>query len=150
MRYAIQEAIKAESIGEVPIGAIVVCNNKLIAKSYNSPISSCDPTAHAEIIALQKAAKAIGNYRLVNCDLYCTIEPCIMCTGAIIHSRIKRLIFGATEPKSGAIVSNLNILEQPQINHKPEVSFGILSNKCKQLMSVFFQKRRAEAKNSKK
>ena len=149
MQYAIQEAIRAETFDEVPIGAIVVCNNKLIAKAYNSPISSCDPTAHAEITALQQAAKAIGNYRLVNCELYCTIEPCIMCAGAIIHSRIKRLIFGAIEPKAGAIVSNLNIFKQPQVNHKPEVSFGVLNNQCKQLVSSFFQKRRLEAKNSK-
>jgi tRNA(adenine34) deaminase len=150
MQYAIQEAITAGTFGEVPVGAVVVCNNQLIAKSYNSPISSCDPTAHAEIIALQKAAKIIGNYRLVNCELYCTIEPCTMCAGAIIHSRIKRLIFGATEPKAGAIISNLNIFEQPQVNHKPEVSYGVLHKQCKEILSKFFQKRRLEAKNGKK
>jgi tRNA(adenine34) deaminase len=150
MQCAIQEAITAETFGEIPIGAVVVCNNQLIAKSYNSPISCCDPTAHAEIRVLQQAAKIIGNYRLVNCELYCTIEPCTMCAGAIIHSRIKRLIFGATEPKAGAIISNLNIFEQPQVNHKPEVSHGILHNQCKKIVSTFFQKRRLEAKNGKK
>lgn len=144
MEEALLEAAKGRDLGEVPVGAVVVRDGQIIARACNRPISSCNPVAHAEILALQLAAEAIGNYRLVDCDLYVTLEPCTMCAGAIVHSRIRRLVFGAAEPKAGAVVSATRVLEQPQMNHRVEVVGGVLQTRCSQMISDFFRDRRQQ------
>lgn len=142
MQEAFNLAIKAQQIAEVPIGAIVVFNNQIIGRGWNQPLHQCDPTAHAEIIALREAAKCLGNYRLINCSLYVTLEPCIMCVGAIIHARIQRLIFGAFDPKTGMAGSVLNLFEAPQVNHRVEITYEPLDNACGKLLKDFFQGKR--------
>ncbi len=144
MRKALLLAEQANEIGEVPVGAVVVFENKIIGCGYNQPIKLSNPTAHAEIIALKNAAKKMMNYRLVNCDLYVTLEPCLMCAGAIVHSRIRRLVFGACEPRSGVIQSQLSAFSMPFLNHKVEVQGGVLEEESAQLITGFFAKRRAE------
>lgn len=144
MKEALLEADKGRTLGEVPVGAVVVKEGQIIARACNQPISSCNPIAHAEILVLQSAAAAIGNYRLMDCDLYVTLEPCTMCAGAIVHSRIRRLIYGATEPKAGAIVSAARVLEQPQMNHRVEVTGGVLQDECSSMISEFFRFRRQQ------
>jgi tRNA(adenine34) deaminase len=146
MRQAITLAKEAARNGEVPVGAIVVLDNKVIGEGFNQPISSCDPTAHAEIIALRDAAKKTNNYRLIDACLYVTLEPCTMCAGAMIHSRIKRLIYGASEPKAGVVNAQVNLLEAPYLNHKIEIVAGICSEECSAIMSAFFSKRRQQIK----
>lgn len=150
MHEALTEAYRAQTLNEVPVGAVVILNNVIIARAYNQPITACNPVAHAEILALQAAAKNIGNYRLINCDLYVTLEPCTMCAGALVHSRINRLIFGAYEPKAGAIVSTAQILSQPHMNHRIEVIEGVLQSECSTLLSNFFRMRRDQIKQHKK
>jgi len=142
MREALRLADEGEQQGEVPVGAVVVKNGKIIGCGYNQPISSCDPTAHAEIVALRDAAKNIGNYRLTDCDLYITIEPCAMCAGAIVHARVRKVYFGATEPKAGAIVSTQKFFEATQLNHRVMVEAGLLEQECREKVQVFFRKRR--------
>jgi tRNA(adenine34) deaminase len=142
MREALRLADQAEQLGEVPVGAVVVKDNQIIGRGYNQPISSHDPTAHAEIVALRDAAKNIGNYRLVDCDLYVTIEPCAMCAGAIVHSRIAKVCFGATEPKAGAVISTQQFFSAPQLNHKVQHESGILEQECRGKISAFFEKKR--------
>ncbi|PJE79453.1 tRNA-specific adenosine deaminase [invertebrate metagenome] len=149
MNEALKEAQKGLTMGEVPVGAIVTRNGEIIARACNQPISSNNPVAHAEILALQQAAQIIQNYRLVGCELYVTLEPCTMCAGAIIHSRIDRLIFGTAEPKAGAIISASKVLEQPQMNHRVKVTSGIMALECSQQISHFFKQRR-QAKRQKK
>lgn len=146
MHEALTEAYRAQTLNEVPVGAVVILNNVIIARAYNQPITACNPVAHAEILALQAAAKNIGNYRLINCDLYVTLEPCTMCAGALVHSRINRLIFGAYEPKAGAIVSTAQVLSQPHMNHRIEVIEGVLQSECSTLLSNFFRMRRDQIK----
>lgn len=146
MTQAIALANKAALIGEVPVGAIVILDNKIIGKGFNQPISTCDPTAHAEIIALRDAAKNINNYRICEASLYVTLEPCTMCAGAMIHSRIKRLIYGAAEPKAGVINSQRNLLEAPYVNHKIAVVTDVCGNECSEIISKFFAKRREQIK----
>ncbi len=146
MQQALAQAALADAADEVPVGAVVVYRGRVIGAGFNSPISRCNPTAHAEILALQQAAQTIANYRLVDCDLYVTLEPCTMCAGAIVHSRIRRLIYGAAEPKAGAIVSRARVLEQPQMNHQVEVVGGVLAEESGALLSAFFRRRRAEKK----
>lgn len=150
MEEALLEADKGRSLGEVPVGAVVVQDGQIIARAYNRPISSCNPVAHAEILVLQNAARAIGNYRLVDCDLYVTLEPCTMCAGAIIHSRIRRLIYGAVEPKAGAVVSASRVLEQPQMNHRVEITGGVLQSRCSEMISDFFRCRRQQIRDEKR
>ena len=150
MHEALIEAYKAQTLNEVPVGAVVILNNEIIARAYNQPITACNPVAHAEILALQAAAEIIGNYRLIDCELYVTLEPCTMCAGALIHSRVKRLIFGAYEPKAGAVVSTSQVLNQPHINHRIEVIEGVLQEECSTLLSSFFRMRRDQIKQSKK
>lgn len=150
MHEALTEAYRAQTLNEVPVGAVVILNNVIIARAYNQPITACNPVAHAEILALQAAAKNIGNYRLIDCDLYVTLEPCTMCAGALVHSRINRLIFGAYEPKAGAIVSTAQILNQPHMNHRIEVIEGVLQSECSTLLSNFFRMRRDQIKQHKK
>ncbi|MDB2384433.1 tRNA adenosine(34) deaminase TadA [Endozoicomonas sp.] len=150
MAEALAEAKKAALKGEVPVGAVMVYNEKVIARAHNQPISSCNPVAHAEMLALQAAAKAIGNYRLVNCDLYVTLEPCTMCAGAIVHSRVRRVIYGAVEPKAGAIASSSQVLDQPQMNHKVAATSGVMAEACSEIISAFFNMRRQQIKEEKK
>ncbi|MEH6444053.1 MAG: tRNA adenosine(34) deaminase TadA [Oceanospirillaceae bacterium] len=149
MEKALVLAQEAAANNEVPVGAIVVLNNEIIGKGSNSPIHSSDPTAHAEIIALRQAAKAIDNYRLTEADLYVTLEPCAMCAGAIVHSRIRNLYFGAYEAKAGAVKSNLNLLDQSCMNHKVTVFSGVCEEECGQTISSFFSRRRLEKKAAK-
>ena len=142
MRQALDLAKQAASIEEVPVGAVVVANGKLIGQGFNCPIESTDPTAHAEIVAMRDAAKNLGNYRLSGCDLYVTIEPCTMCLGAMVHARIKRVIFGAPEPRAGALTSNPILMEAGYFNHKIDWVGGVLENDCSELMTNFFMRRR--------
>lgn len=142
MQEALRLADQAEQLGEVPVGAVVVHNNKIIGRGYNQPISSHDPTAHAEIVALRDAAKHLQNYRLTDCELFVTIEPCAMCAGAIVHSRVRKVYFGATEPKAGAVVSTQRFFESAQLNHKVGQEAGILEEECRGKMQEFFKRRR--------
>ncbi|WP_415905196.1 tRNA adenosine(34) deaminase TadA [Neptuniibacter sp. QD48_55] len=149
MEEALLLADRAEEINEVPVGAIVVLDGEIIGRGWNKPISGHDPTAHAEILALRDAAANVGNYRLVGADLYVTIEPCTMCTGAIVHSRIRRVVFGAVEAKAGAVQSNGQLLDQAWMNYRVEVEAGVLAERCSEKISAFFKRRRAEIKAEK-
>jgi tRNA(adenine34) deaminase len=142
MRLALAEAERARSLGEVPIGAIVVVDGQVIGVGCNRPISSNDPTAHAEIGALREAARAVGNYRLTGARLYVTVEPCLMCVGAMVHARIALVVFGASEPKSGALVSTARAHELPGLNHRLEILGGVLADECRALIQEFFKGRR--------
>jgi tRNA(adenine34) deaminase len=142
MDFAIAEAQKAEAAGEVPVGAVIVAGGVVIARGFNQPISSSDPTAHAEIIALRQAARHQENYRLSNATLYCTVEPCTMCAGAMIHARLSRLVFGTPDPKAGAAGSIYNVLTDPRLNHRVEMTSGIREAECMALLRGFFEKRR--------
>ncbi|MCF8053668.1 MAG: tRNA adenosine(34) deaminase TadA [Deltaproteobacteria bacterium] len=145
LRLALKEARRALQKNEVPIGAVAVCGGKVTAKAHNQTISKNDPTAHAEVLALRKAAKAVGNYRLTATTLYVTIEPCAMCVGALLHARIKRLVFGATEPKGGCVVSKVQLLTPGLFNHQIAVTGGVLSEECAAILSGFFQQKRIPA-----
>jgi tRNA(adenine34) deaminase len=142
MRHALVLATKAAQKGEVPVGAVLVREGEIIGEGWNQPIGCCDPTAHAEIVALRAAATACANYRLPNTTLYVTIEPCAMCAGALIHARVARLVFGAHEPKAGAVVSNARLLDAPHINHRLAYAGGVLQAECAQVMAAFFQAKR--------
>ncbi len=146
MRLALAQAQQAYALGEVPVGAVVVHHGQVIASGFNQPISSSDPSAHAEVVAIRQAAKALNNYRLLDCTLYVTVEPCTMCAGLLIHSRIARVVFGTSEPKAGAMGSALNLPAQPFYNHVLNVEGGVLAAQCSQLMSEFFAKRREQKK----
>lgn len=142
MRLALAEAKKAMEAGEVPVGAVLVRGEDVIASAHNGPVGLRDPSAHAEILALRKAAAAEGNYRLAGTTLYVTIEPCLMCTGALIHSRVSRLVFGASDPKGGAVVSLFRVLEDGRLNHRVEVTGGVLGAECGEILSRFFREKR--------
>ena len=142
MREAYHQALYASTIGEVPVGAVVVRNGRVIGAGHNQPIRSCDPTAHAEIMALKEAACTMGNYRLNAAALYVTVEPCLMCAGALIHARIDILVYGVAEPKTGAVCSVMRALDHPALNHSVEVISGILEPECRELMQVFFRDKR--------
>lgn len=142
MRHALRLAQRAETLGEVPIGAVLVKDNQLIAEGWNSPIAGHDPTAHAEINALREAGKHIGNYRLIDTCLYVTLEPCVMCMGAIVHARVKRLVFGAFDPKRGAVCSVLNLAHADFLNHAVTWQGGVLETECSELLKDFFRIRR--------
>jgi len=146
MQLALEVAREAAAAGEVPVGAIVVKDGVVIGRGGNSPIDTHDPTAHAEIAALRDAAKNLGNYRLVECSLYVTLEPCAMCTGAIQHARIARLIYGASDPKTGACGSVVNLMAEAKLNHHTEVFSGVLAQECGELLSDFFKQRRQKNK----
>jgi tRNA(adenine34) deaminase len=141
MRCALAEAAKAAAMGEVPVGAVVVRDGRIVARGSNRPIASSDPTAHAEIVALRKAAKKAGNYRLPDCDIYVTIEPCAMCLGAIVLARIRRLVFGAPDAKAGAVSSTMRFPFK-RLNHRPEVRAGVLAAESASLLRDFFGARR--------
>ncbi len=143
MRQALQLALKAQHAGEVPVGAVLVLDNQIIGQGWNSSITHHDPTAHAEIMALRQGGQSLFNYRLLNTRLYVTLEPCVMCAGAMIHSRIHRLIYGADDLKTGATGSRLDVLRYTGINHRIQTTAGILAEDCANLLSTFFQQRRA-------
>lgn len=144
MREAMALAQQAAERGEVPVGAVVVKDGEIVGRGSNAPIGNHDPSAHAEILALRDAAKNIGNYRLVNCSLYVTLEPCAMCAGAIQHARIGKLIFGAKDPKTGACGSVVNLMAEDKLNHHTDIESGLLESECGQLLSDFFKQRRQE------
>ena len=146
MGRALALAAKADVLNEVPVGAVVVLDGVVIGEGWNQPISACDPTAHAEILALRDAGQRVGNYRLPGATLYVTIEPCTMCAGALVHARIARVVFGATEPKAGAVVSNARIFEQQQLNHRIESVGGVCEGESTAAMQAFFKRRRGEKK----
>jgi tRNA(adenine34) deaminase len=142
MQEALRSAQRALDLGEVPVGAVVVHEGKIIGRGFNRNLADCDPTAHAEIVALREAGSALGNHRLSNCDLFVTIEPCAMCAGAMVHARIRALIYGADDPKAGAVHSAMHVLNHPALNHKVEVRRGVLAGKCAELLQEFFRSRR--------
>lgn len=142
MRAALDEAHKAMAAGEVPVGAVLVMDNQIVARGYNQPISSHDPTAHAEVVVLRDAARALSNYRLTGSTLYVTVEPCLMCAGALVHARVREVVYGAPEPRSGAVVSAARVLETPGLNHRVGVSGGVLEDECRALMQTFFREKR--------
>jgi tRNA(adenine34) deaminase len=142
MEEALRAAQRALEAGEVPVGAVVVCDGRIVGRGWNRNITDSDPTAHAEIVALREAGATIGNHRLASCDLFATIEPCSMCAGALVHARIKRLIYGADDPKAGAVQSVMQVLNHPQLNHKVEVRNGVLAGRCAELLQSFFKCRR--------
>ena len=142
MDLALAEAQRAESAGEVPVGAVIVADGGVIARGFNQPISLNDPTAHAEIAAIREACRKTGNYRLSNATMYCTVEPCMMCAGAMIHARLARLVFGTPDPKAGSAGSIYNVLTDPRLNHRVEVVSGIREDQCAALLRDFFARRR--------
>jgi len=142
MRLALAEAEKAFQAGEVPVGAVVVRGGEVIASAHNGPVGLKDPSAHAEILALRRAAAEEGNYRLAGTTLYVTIEPCLMCAGALIHARVSRLVFGATDPKGGAVVSLYGVLGDARLNHRVEATGGVLREACSEILSRFFREKR--------
>ena len=146
MRLAIAQARLAQAAGEVPVGAVLVRAGEVIATGYNQPVGSHDPSAHAEMCALRAGAALVGNYRLPDCELYVTLEPCAMCAGAMLHARLKKVIFGAHDPKTGACGSVLNLFSEPRLNHQTEVAGGVLGDECGDLLRAFFAARRAAAK----
>ena len=143
MREALRLAVHAAAQGEVPVGAVVVLDGVIVGRGFNRPITARDPTAHAEIVALRAAAAFLGNYRLTDATLYVTIEPCTMCAGALVHARIGRLVFGAREPRAGAVASTAQVLAHPGLNHRVEVQEGVLADEAQRLMQDFFRSRRA-------
>jgi tRNA(adenine34) deaminase len=142
MAAALDEARRGLGAGEVPIGAVLVVGDDIIARAYNQPISAVDPTAHAEIVALRAGAAAVGNYRLTDATLYVTVEPCLMCVGALVHARVREVVYGAAEPKTGAIVSTVRALESPGLNHRFAVTAGVREEECRDLIQEFFRARR--------
>ncbi len=145
MQLALEQAQQAWDLGEVPVGAVVVKDGEVIAVGCNQPIGKHDPTAHAEIVALRAAAEKLGNYRLPGCELYVTLEPCVMCSGAMMHARLAKVVFGATDPKTGACGSVVNLFEQEQLNHHTEIVGGVLADECGAMLKNFFAARRAAA-----
>jgi tRNA(adenine34) deaminase len=142
MRQALVEAAKARDAGEVPVGAVVALDGVIVGRGFNHPIAACDPTAHAEVAAIRDAARRVGNYRLTGAALYVTIEPCLMCVGALVHARIGTLVYGVVEPKSGAVVSTVRGAELPGLNHRFAVVGGVLEEECRALVQAFFRERR--------
>jgi len=149
MSYAIELASKAESQGEIPVGAVLVKDNQVIGEGWNQSITLNDPTAHAEVMAIRDAGQKVDNYRLVGSTLYVTLEPCPMCAGALVHSRIDKLVFGASDLKTGAAGSVMNIVTHKKLNHQLEVVAGVLQNQCSEAISAFFKKRRQQKKADK-
>jgi tRNA(adenine34) deaminase len=146
MDAAIEQAGMALEAGEVPIGAVAAADGTIVSRAFNQPIGACDPTAHAEVLALRDAARRLGNYRLTDVTLYVTIEPCLMCVGALVHARVRELVFGATEPKTGALVSTMRALEAPGVNHRFVVTGGVREEACRSLIQQFFAERRRTAR----
>ncbi len=143
MREALAEARMGFDAGEVPVGAVVVVGGRVVGRGYNQPITAVDPTAHAEIVALRAAAATVGNYRLADATLYVTIEPCLMCVGAAVHARVATLVYGAAEPKAGAIESSCRVHENPALNHRVQAIGGVLEDECRAIIQEFFRLKRA-------
>ena len=142
MEEALREAARARLAGEVPVGAVVVCEGRIVARAGNRNLQDSDSTAHAEMVALRQAGATLGNHRLPDCELYVTIEPCPMCAGALLHARVKRLIYGADDPKAGAVKSVMQVINHPALNHKMEVTGGVLGGRCAEVLQEFFRERR--------
>lgn len=142
MRAALEQARLARDAGEVPVGAVLVRDGQVVARGYNRPIGTVDPTAHAEVLVLREAAAAVRNYRLTGTTLYVTHEPCLMCVGALVHARVSEVVFGAVEPKTGALVSAVRALETPGLNHRFAVTGGVLEDECRELIQAFFREKR--------
>ena len=142
MEEALRSAQRALEAGEVPVGAVVVLGQQIVGRGWNRNIGEHDPTAHAEIVALREAGATIGNHRLADCDLFVTIEPCAMCAGAMVHARIRRLIYGADDAKAGAVRSVMQLLDHPQLNHRVDVCSGVLAGRCAGILQEFFRSRR--------
>jgi tRNA(adenine34) deaminase len=143
MEEALRLARMAEVAGEVPVGAVVVCEGRIVGRGWNQVITLNDPCAHAEIQALREAARELGNYRLNNCELYVTLEPCAMCAGAMVHARIRRLVFGAHDPKAGAVGGVMRVINHPRLNHRIEVAEAVLAGRCMEMLQGFFRERRS-------
>ncbi len=143
MEEALRQAARAQAAGEVPVGAVIVCGDRVVGRGGNRNLLDNDPTAHAEIIALREAGRAIGNHRLADCAMFVTIEPCAMCAGALVHARLKRLVYGADDPKAGAVRSVLQVLNHPALNHQMEITSGVLAGRCMELLQAFFREKRA-------
>jgi tRNA(adenine34) deaminase len=143
MQEAVRCAQRALDAGEVPVGAVVVCGDKIVGRGWNRNISDSDPTAHAEVMALRSAGAAVGNHRLGECDVFATIEPCAMCAGALVHARIRRLVYGADDPKAGAVHSVMHVLNHPGLNHRMEVRGGVLGGRCAEIVQEFFRNKRS-------
>jgi tRNA(adenine34) deaminase len=146
MEEALRTAQRALEAGEVPVGAVVVQDGEIVGRGWNRNLTDFDPTAHAEIIALRQAGANLGNHRLGDCELFATIEPCSMCAGALVHARLKRLVYGADDPKAGAVHSVMEVLNHPQLNHQMEVRGGVLAGRCSELLQSFFRSRRGEGR----
>jgi tRNA(adenine34) deaminase len=144
MQEALKLAAQAAAMDEVPVGAVVVHDGSIVGRGWNQPIAGNDPTAHAEVMAMREAGRTLGNYRLADCDLYVTLEPCVMCSGAIMHARIQRVVYGARDPKTGACGSAIDLFAQPQLNHHAEVSGGLLADEAVVLLQDFFARRRGK------
>ena len=144
MEEALRLARRSAAAEEVPVGAVIVRDGVIVGRGWNRTIAACDPTAHAEMIALREAAALAGNYRLPDCDLYATLEPCLMCAGALVHARIRRLVYGAPDPKAGAAGSALSVVNHPALNHQMQVTAGVLAGRCMEMLQAFFRERRAE------
>ncbi|HKN71712.1 MAG TPA: tRNA adenosine(34) deaminase TadA [Terriglobales bacterium] len=142
MEEALRCAQRALEAGEVPVGAVVVCAGRVVGRGWNRNLADCDPTAHAEIVALREAGRNLGNYRLGECELFATIEPCAMCAGAAVHARVRRLVYGAEDPKAGAVHSILQVVNHPSLNHQMEIRGGVLAGRSAELVQEFFRKRR--------
>ena len=150
MSRAIELADKAEALGEIPVGAVVVQNGKIIGEGYNLSITNNDPSAHAEMIAIRQAGQSIKNYRLIDCTLYVTLEPCPMCAGLLVHSRISRLVYATTDLKTGSAGSVFNLVENDKLNHQVSVCSGVKAEQCSEKLSAFFKRRRTEIKQKKR
>jgi tRNA(adenine34) deaminase len=142
MEEALRAALRALETREVPVGAVVVCDGRIVGRGWNRNITDSDPTAHAEIVALREAGGNVGNHRLKDCELFATVEPCPMCAGALVHARIKRLVYGADDAKAGAVQSVMQVLNHPQLNHRMEVRSGVLAGRCAEMLQTFFKNRR--------
>ena len=142
MEEALRAAQRALEAGDVPVGAVVVCEGEIVGRGWNRNLADSDATAHAEIVALREAGRNIGNHRLEDCELFATIEPCAMCAGALVHARLKRLVYGADDPKAGAVHSVMQVLNHPQMNHRMAVRGGVLAGRCAEMLQAFFRSRR--------
>jgi len=142
MEEALRCAQRALEMGEVPVGAVVVCKGEIVGRGWNRNLANNDPTAHAEIVALREAGHTVGNHRLGDCELFATLEPCPMCAGAIVHARVRRLVYGADDPKAGAVHSVLQVLNHPKLNHQMEIQGGVLAGRSAEILQEFFRKRR--------
>jgi tRNA(adenine34) deaminase len=142
MQEALRSAQRALDTGDVPVGAVVVCDSKVIGRGWNRNLADSDPTAHAEVLALREAGATVGNHRLIECELFATIEPCAMCAGALVHARIKRLIYGAEDPKAGAVHSVMQVVNHPKLNHQMEITGGVLAGRCAEILQSFFREKR--------